>query len=450
MDLNICLDDIVLPNFRQAFIDVVNCNVQEAIFKGGRASIKSVDVSYMILVGCMTYNQSAICILKIARNIRDRLVNTFLDSIKRLGLQDFWKWRKSPDELVLLDEFGRETDVSIKFLGMDNPGNRKGVKPRSGNFRYIFIEEATDFESMLDIENIKATTMRGTSNNYDAMNQCLIMAYNPPLHKSNPINQAYNKPVGRALGYDTDYYYEDFEYEYNGKKEVFKRLIHHSTMYEVIKYGKRAWLGALVGIAERAKVENNRFWRWAYLGEVVGTEANVFWNLEDWDGDTSKLKINEVLRAMDWGEGGPDPCAYIEIYFDRVNRYLYILNEFGKPKMSIEEVAKSIKEFNRYNFRVWCDSATPILNQQLRNLGIDAQDVKKWPDSVQVGIKFLQSMNKIFICQHRTPNAYREFNNYEYELDKDNNVTSRLSDKDNHWIDGTRYALVLDIMNYQW
>ena len=40
----------------------------------------------------------------------------------------------------------------------------------------------------------------------------------------------------------------------------------------------------------------------------------------------------------------------------------------------------------------------------------------------------------------RTPEACKEFTEYEYERDKDGNVISGYPDKNNHFIDATRYA----------
>lgn len=55
-------------------------------------------------------------------------------------------------------------------------------------------------------------------------------------------------------------------------------------------------------------------------------------------------------------------------------------------------------------------------------------------------VKWLQH-RKIVIDPERTPNAYREFVNYEYAQDRDGNFLSQLVDKDNHSIDATAYAL---------
>ena len=54
-------------------------------------------------------------------------------------------------------------------------------------------------------------------------------------------------------------------------------------------------------------------------------------------------------------------------------------------------------------------------------------------------MKWLQTRT-IVIDPKRTPNAYKEFSEYEYERDKDGNVISGYSDENNHLVDACRYA----------
>ena len=73
--------------------------------------------------------------------------------------------------------------------------------------------------------------------------------------------------------------------------------------------------------------------------------------------------------------------------------------------------------------------------------------VKKGPDSVEFGEKWLDDLDAIVIDPKRTPNIAREFENIDYETDKDGNPRNRLEDKDNHTIDSTRYAFEDDMRN---
>ena len=106
-----------------------------------------------------------------------------------------------------------------------------------------------------------------------------------------------------------------------------------------------------------------------------------------------------------------------------------------------------IKERTHYNQYIICDSAEPKSIAELRGYGLRVQGAKKGPDSVEYGIKFLQSLEEIIIDNIRCPNAAREF--YEYELEPDGNdgFKDRYPDKNNHTIDAVRYALEDEMRN---
>lgn len=441
MEININLNNLICDTFVDVFNDIVNCEVDRAIMKGGRSSTKSQVASEAIIVGCMVFKESAVAAVKYANKIEERLVNTFRESIRYLGVEQFWKLRKSPFEYVLLNEDGKETDISIKFTGCDNVENLKSFKPRRGSFRYIWFEELTNFNSLKEVNSLIQTFARGKGKH------TVIMTYNPPIQTSNWVNKEYNTPLGTILGHDKNYCYTEFSFIIDNKVEKIKQLVHHSTYLDVINSGHSDWLGlTFIGDAKKTEEENNKYYRWAYLGDVVGTDANVFWNVKDLDDKFDNSKLSEVFRGFDWGYGGPDPCSYVEWGYDRRNKCIYALNEFHKPKMEVDDVVFEIKHLNKHNFPVQCDSASPVLNKQLINKGINAVDVKKGPDSIRAGIKWLQGLNGIYINKYKTPNIYREFKEYEYELDKEDNVTAKLPDKSNHTIDATRYSFVYEIL----
>ena len=71
--------------------------------------------------------------------------------------------------------------------------------------------------------------------------------------------------------------------------------------------------------------------------------------------------------------------------------------------------------------------------------------VKKGPDSVEFGERWLDDLDFICIDPKRTPNIAREFESIDYQVDRDGNAKPRLEDKDNHTIDATRYAFADDM-----
>ena len=77
--------------------------------------------------------------------------------------------------------------------------------------------------------------------------------------------------------------------------------------------------------------------------------------------------------------------------------------------------------------------------------GLRVRGAKKGPDSVEYGIKFLQSLEIIIIDPVRCPNTAREFYNYELERDNRGEFKACYPDKENHTIDAVRYALEDDM-----
>ena len=105
-----------------------------------------------------------------------------------------------------------------------------------------------------------------------------------------------------------------------------------------------------------------------------------------------------------------------------------------------------IKKLNPLNKLVTCDSAEPRTINEFKLLGLRVKGAKKGPDSVENGIKWLQDLEQIIIDPVRCPNAYREFNEYEIEKDKDGNLKGECPDKNNHSIDAARYGCETDII----
>ena len=229
MVIDIEMDELIIDTFRKVYTEIVNCDISRAILNGGRSSTKSQVAANAIINGVMCNKESAIAIVKYGNKIEERLVNTFREAIRFMGVGDYWKLRKSPFEYVLLDDRGKETDVSIKFTGCDNPENLKSFKPRRGAFRYIWVEELNNFLSLKEINSLIQTFSRGKGKH------CTIMTYNPPMQNSNWVNKEYNSYSGKILESDSNSVYEEFEFEVQGVKKIMKQVVHHSSYLDVIE-----------------------------------------------------------------------------------------------------------------------------------------------------------------------------------------------------------------------
>lgn len=455
--LQINMNNLIIDTFTNVVSLVMNRKVDRVALKGGRSSTKSQVVAYIIIMFCMTFNVSAIAIIKVNARVKERLVGTFKSAMEYMGVSHRWKLRKSPYEFVLLDKNGRETDVSIQMIGTNDPELIRSAKSRSGKpFGIVWFEEAANFNSYKVVKDMVDTFRRGGA--------IIIYSYNPPRSTSAWVNELFNKPCGKALGYDSNEYHGEFideieepELDVNGNKTgvmkkvqvIDKYVVHHSTYKDVIDSGHSNWIGhSYIASILQSEKENNDFYRWNYLGEVIGTDANIFNNVYDINIDEVKdqLDIDRIYRGLDWGYGGPDPTSYTEWFIDKKNNDIYLLDGFQRPNMSPEEVAVEIKKINKWNFPVIADCGVPLLNTGLVNNGVDARPVKK--QRIDIGIRVLQSFNHIYIDKRKFPEQYNEFKNYEWVVDeKTDSITSTPVDKRNHSVDSTRYGLEEYIKN---
>ena len=159
------------------------------------------------------------------------------------------------------------------------------------------------------------------------------------------------------------------------------------------------------------------------------------------------IKVEEIVyspnkyRETEGSKDAVDPACYIQVHFDKTRKKLYIFNEIYKQSLSNRKLYELIKEIKIGQSYITCDSAEPKSIDELRYLGLRVKGAIKGPDSVEYGIRFLQSLEEIIIDNTRCPNTAKEFTMYEYEKDKYGEFKSKYPDENNHSIDACRYAV---------
>jgi len=396
------LSEIIAPAFYSVHRDLRSEGHGEYFLKGGRGSGKSSFISIEIILGLMRNPEAnAIVYRKIAATLRESVFEQLLWAIDLLGLADYFESRFAPLEIIC-----RPTGQRILFRGADDPGKSKSIKLAKGWFKYLWIEELSEFSSMADVRTIKASVFRGGG-------KCAALySYNPPLSLSSWVN-------AEAMIHRPD------------------RLAHHSTYLDV----PQSWLGeSFIAEAEILKSANPRAYRHVYLGEAVGTGGQVFDNLTlRTVGQEELSRLDRPLNGLDFGFA-VDPDAFVRVHYDPRLRRLFVAEEYFGVRTPAERLAAEVKK-RCGSETVHCDSADPRMIHTLREHGISAVGVKKGPGSVREGIRFLQEMGEIIIDPARCPNAAREFSSYEYERDSFGNFRADCPDKNNHLIDAARYAL---------
>jgi PBSX family phage terminase large subunit len=371
-------------------------------FSGGRGSLKSSAVSIIVpLLLVSNPGTHALVLRKVANTIRDSVYAQYIWAIGELGMAAYWEAKVSPMELIY-----KPTGQKIMFRGADDPMKIKSIKVPFGYIAVTHFEEKDQFAGRAEIRNILQSTMRGGSVFWN------FESYNPPISRDNWANK-------------------------DSLEERADRLCHKSTYLQA----PPEWLGQqFIDEAEHLKETDERAYQHEYLGIPVGTGGNVFENLELREiTDEEMSHFDQIYQGVDYG-WFPDPFAFIRLYYDRARETIYLMDEIYQNKLTNEASGNIIIQRGYKDAYITCDSAEPKSVADYRAMGLPAKAAVKGPGSVDYGMKWLQR-RKIVIDRRRTPNAYNEFVNYEYERNKDGDIISGYPDANNHLIDATRYAL---------
>lgn len=399
---DILLSEKIGPAFYDIAHDIFHHGHTHYDFSGGRGSLKSSTVSIIVpLLLVSNPGTHALVLRKVANTIRDSVYAQYIWAIGELGMAAYWEAKVSPMELIY-----KPTGQKIMFRGADDPMKIKSIKVPFGYIAVTHFEEKDQFAGRAEIRNILQSTMRGGSVFWN------FESYNPPISRDNWANK-------------------------DSMEERADRLCHKSTYLQA----PPEWLGEqFLAEAEHLKATDERAYQHEYLGIPVGTGGNVFDNLELREiTDEEMSHFDHIYQGVDFG-WFPDPFAFIRLHYDRARETIYLMDEIYQNKLTNEASGNIIIQRGYKDAYITCDSAEPKSVADYRAMGLPAKAAVKGPGSVDYGMKWLQR-RKIVIDRKRTPNAYNEFVNYEYERNKDGDIISGYPDANNHLIDATRYAL---------
>ena len=371
------------------------------VFEGGRGSTKSSFISLKIIELLKNNPKMHACIVrKVAGTLRDSVYAQMLWAINELGLNDEFEATVSPLEITY-----KKTKQKIYFRGCDDPIKLKGIKTTFGYVGILWKEEKDQLAGEEEERNVNQSVLRGGDKSYD------FSSYNPPKSKSNWVNKAKLTPNEN-------------------------RVIHYST-YQTVD---EEWLGQkFITDAEHLKEINPEAYEHEYLGISNGNGGNVFEYLEIRTiTDEEIATFDRIMAGVDFG-WYPDQYCYLRTYYDSARQKIYLIDELYVNKWSNAQTGQWIIDKGYDDYTFICDSAEPKSVNDYRDMGLPARGAIKGAGSVEYGFKFLQTKT-IVIDPVRTPNAYKEITQYEYERDKDGNVISGYPDGEDHAISALRYA----------
>ncbi len=405
------LSELLPKAFHSSWKAAIDPDILNVVEKGGRGSGKSSDIAIIVTQLLMRYPLNAVGIRKIDNTLELSIFEQMKWAIELSGVSHLFKVNKSPMKITY-----KPRGNYMVFRGAQEPERIKSLKASNFPFAFVWIEELAEFKTEDEITTITNSILRGELD--DGLFYKFFFSYNPPKRKQSWVNKKYESAFVPA-----------------------NTFVHHST-YLDNPYISRQFI-------EEAEAMNNRNpmrYRWEYLGEAIGSGVVPFNNLTFRKITNEEVsRFDNIRQGIDFGYA-TDPLAFVRWHYDKTRRRLYLIDEFYGVKLSNRQLAEWVISKGYQTHEIIADSAEPKSIADLRSLGLTRiAGAKKGPDSVEFGEKWLDDLDEIIIDPERTPRTAKEFEDIDYQTDRDGNPKAKLEDKNNHAIDSTRYALERDM-----
>ncbi len=398
-----------LGEFYDIFVPFYN----NYVTKGGiinHNSTKSSFTAIQIILGIIDDpNANALCLRKVGDTVRTSLYTTLLWAIDLLGVHDYFRSTVSPAEIIYIP-----TGQKIIMKGLDDPLKLKSIKAKRGYFKYLWFEEAGEFNGMDEIRNVEQSVLRGGDKFVE------FITYNPPNDPAAWVNK-------------------------ESAVAVAGRIVHESNYTQV----PRDWLGErFIEKAEWLKQQDPIKYAHEYMGQAVGRAEQIIfygkWEEKEFaTHPMEQIFENRFFYGCDWGFAN-DPTAVGRQYIvvENGKRNLYIEYEAGGVGIEFEQLSQlfdSIPDIRTW--KIYADSARPETISYMQRQGFRIEGAEKWKGSVEDGIEYMRSFDRIYI-HPRCKKTIEEFMKYSYKVDRiTQEILPVIVDDWNHYIDLIRYSL---------
>jgi len=361
--------------------------------KGGRASGKSHFFAEAIIERhIQDANSRTVCIREVQRSLKFSAKQLLEDKIKALNVEHMF-------EVMGTEIHNRQGNGIIIFQGMQDH-TAESIKSLEG-FDIAWCEEAQSL-SKRSIELLDPTLRKDGSELWFSWN---------PRNETDAVEQLFTNN--------------------NQAKVVHVNYLDNPFCPE-----------AMFTLADHAKQSDYERYNHVWLGDYEKyNEAQIFYD---------KWKIEDFVVADNWGNPyfgvdfgfRPDPLVAVKCWV--YNDNLYIEKEAYGVGVEIDKtkefICDTIPEFDKYISRA--DSAEPKTISYLQRNGLPRMEgVKKWPNSIAEGVRFIRGFNSVIIHPSCKGSA-EDFRLYSHKTDKlSGDILPDILDANNHSPDAVRYAL---------
>lgn len=214
------------------------------MLKGGRSSTKSSVISQKLVSKKMRYPMSNIvCFRQVATTLQKSVYSQISWALHESGVADQFIFQKNPLQII-----HKKWGTGFHFSGADDPEKLKSLKIPVGYVSDLWLEEMDSFKGEEYIDKIEDTFIRNDLP--DGLQVTVWGSWNPPRNPYAWINEYVEKHRN-----DDDF------------------LIHHSTYLDDKLHHNS---DQIVKKIEKYKKNDFDYYRWMYLGHVIGLGTNVY------------------------------------------------------------------------------------------------------------------------------------------------------------------------------
>ncbi len=428
------MTDVVIDPavFNDAYIGYLEDTTRTEIFYGGSSSGKSKFLAQRCVYALMKGGRNFLITRKVARTLRGSVFTEICKVIAEWNVNGLFSINKS--DMVITCQNGYQAI----FAGLDDVEKLKSLTPAKGVITDIWCEEATELERP-DLKQLIKRQRGGNS----AVPKRLTLSFNPIL-QTHWIYQDYFVKVAWA----------DDQTVYRGDD-----LLILKTTYKDNRFLTPGDIKDLENESDPYFYNVYTLGNWGVLGNVIFRNVVIADLLDPEDPYylPENLRTNRRL-GLDFGFSD-DPAAMPLTHYDKKHKTIYFYDELYERGLTNDLLAEAvlakigftqtisdydenglevIKTVTNTHDAVVCDSAEPKSIAELRKYGVNARPALKGKDSITHGIQWMQQQT--IVIDKRCINTRNEFQSYKWKEDKDGNALREPVDKNNHLIDGARYA----------
>lgn len=414
--------DLINPVFYPMYL----ANESHIVAKGGRSSFKSSVISIMLLERFLSdVEGNVICLRKVGKYLRTSVYEQIKWAILTFGVEHEFTFMRVPLQII-----HKQTGTGFYFFGVDDPMKLKSAKIAAGYVMALWFEELAEFSGVEDIDTVEDTYIRQSMNGKEVR---IYFSYNPPRNPYAWVNEWVEQKRT-----DADY------------------LIHHST-YQDDKLGFLSQ--QLRRKIQRYQENDHDYYRWMYLGEVIGLGDNVY-NMELFqicrgaqEGDT----ISGLYYAADTGHQVSATtclCMGVTVRGNVVLLDTYYYSPAGKRrKLAPSELSNELHGFIKRTSRHYgasiirrtIDSAEGGLrNQYYKDYGIRWSPVSKRKKADMIDfVQNLLAQGRFYYVDKQTNQIFLE-EHKQYQWDQKTMTTQKpeVIKQNDHTCDALQYFVV--------